>query len=640
MGNANGRDAGGRPGSKESTAYSSSSSGRTGSHHGELPSEDGSGKGTNAKSSERPPAKNASRPVSLPAPTPASVVPIPSPAAGSGGRAAVPYKRPKGTVEDDSSEDEGNGEAAQVEELAGAQGGGKVGLADFEPLKVIGNGCFGKVMMVRYAKNGKIFAMKSIRKAHVVKNKKVRHTQTERNIMQMLNHPYVMKLHYSFQNSGKLYMVMDYLNGGDIFYHLSVSRRFSEERTRFYAAEVVLALECLHQNNLVYRDLKPENVLTDAEGHIRLTDFGLSKEDFKEDSLMNTFVGTTEYLAPEVLKQKGYGKEVDWWSLGVLLFEMLTGCPPFYSKNRQMTFRMILSAELNVPEWLSQHSRQIIRELLVRDPSQRLGAGKRDSQDIRGHIFFAPIDFDALMRKEISPPYTPPPLATDDTSHFDSRFTAKVAEDSPTQSPEEPTAFEGFSYQSPSYKGLPAHDPSSHSSPGSGREASLPDRESGFRVGSVKSHGVGSLGKGPSSMGGSVGSGGGMASSLGKSLGSVKEGKALSSAASALPRINSGEFFSEEKADSDTVWVPQMPPQTEEDHHDDEEPDAGFEKLGTSLIQSSLADKSPRWRQHDSQRAASKDDSSSSDEELPSEEVKEATEASAAKPNEGGLQFG
>jgi serine/threonine protein kinase len=260
--------------------------------------------------------------------------------------------------------------------------------------------------MVKCKRNGKIFAMKTIRKDHVVKNNKVRHTLAERNIMQKIQHPFVMRLHYSFQTNGKLYMVMDYLNGGDIFYHLSVSRRFSEDRARFYAAEVLMALECLHEHSFIYRDLKPENVLTDADGHVRLTDFGLSKESYEEGQQMNTFVGTTEYLAPEVLKQKGYGKEVDWWSLGVLVFEMLTGCPPFYHKNRQMTFRMILSAELNVPDWLSPSAKALVRELLVREPTQRLGHGPRGAVDIKRHAFFAPCDFPALYRK------VPPPVLT------------------------------------------------------------------------------------------------------------------------------------------------------------------------------------------------------------------------------------
>ena len=351
-----------------------------------------------------------------------------------------------------------------------------------------------------------------------------------------------------------------------------MSRRFSEERSRFYGAQVVLALECLHEHGLVYRDLKPENVLTDAEGHIRLTDFGLSKEEFEEGTQMTTFVGTTEYLAPEVLKQKGYGKEVDWWSLGVLLFEMLTGCPPFYSKNRQMTFRMILSAELNVPDWLSVNARQIIRDLLVRDPSQRLGAGLKGAQDVKNHVFFEPISFEALMLKEVPPPYIPPPLEKDDTSHFDSRFTAKPAEDSPSNSPEEPTAFEGFSYQSPTYRE-------------NMMRMSL-GRDNAF--GSIKNslHGeaiVGSFGKPSSSL--ASGKGSFAAGSMGKggSFPMGSGGGSASSAGKTLPRINSGECFTEQlDQDNDTVWVPQMGVTAEVAEDED---DGGFEKLGTSLIQ-------------------------------------------------------
>eukprot|EP00288_Rhodomonas_lens_P017554 CAMPEP_0177697838 /NCGR_PEP_ID=MMETSP0484_2-20121128/4726_1 /TAXON_ID=354590 /ORGANISM="Rhodomonas lens, Strain RHODO" /LENGTH=531 /DNA_ID=CAMNT_0019208901 /DNA_START=107 /DNA_END=1699 /DNA_ORIENTATION=+ len=472
----------------------------------------------------------------------ASAVSVPTPALGVGTK-NQPYKRPKGTVHDSDSDsscssDEVPAATRRDEDKELPEGDGAVDskkkkytFHDFEPLKVIGNGCFGKVMMVRSKKDGKIFAMKVIRKAHVVKNKKVRHTQTERNIMQKIAHPFVMRLHYAFQNKGKLYMVMDYLNGGDIFYHLSCSRRFPEERAKFYAAEVLMALECLHEHGFIYRDLKPENVLTDSQGHIRLTDFGLSKEEYTEGAQMNTFVGTTEYLAPEVLKQKGYGKEVDWWSLGVLVFEMLTGCPPFYSKNRQMTFRMILSAELNIPEWLSLSAKSLIRDLLVREPSQRLGSGPKGAADIKRHAWFSSVDFPALYRKEVEPPFRPAPVANDDTSNFDVRFTAKPAEDSPTQSPEDPTPFENFSYQSPTYRDRRMHYTA-------GGEAGSD------KVGSL----VGSLGVPVgSSLGKSVGS-------LGKSVGKGSVGKDGRAKAS-LPRINSGQDFQDDTP-HDAVVVP------------------------------------------------------------------------------------
>eukprot|EP00293_Proteomonas_sulcata_P007644 CAMPEP_0184291734 /NCGR_PEP_ID=MMETSP1049-20130417/3651_1 /TAXON_ID=77928 /ORGANISM="Proteomonas sulcata, Strain CCMP704" /LENGTH=336 /DNA_ID=CAMNT_0026599249 /DNA_START=15 /DNA_END=1025 /DNA_ORIENTATION=- len=333
---------------------------------------------------------------------------------------------------------------------------------------------------------------------------------------------------------------------------------------------------------------------------------------------MNTFVGTTEYLAPEVLKQRGYGKEVDWWSLGVLIFEMITGCPPFYSKNRQMTFRMILSAELNIPDWLSPSSKGLIKELLVRNPAQRLGVGARGAADIKRHAFFDAIDFPALYRKEVDPPYKPPPLAHDDTSHFDSRFTAKPAEDSPTQSPEEPTAFDGFSYQSPTFRGR--------------------------------------LGDMAASMGSAAGSYSQKTGSLSQSQRSLAFGGSGGSSSvkmkSSLPRINSGEDLKHEIgttfAHDGPVMVPKPVAEGKETGTDESEDgldsaeEEGYEKLGQSLIQSSLADHSPRWREHDSQ-ARKKGDltSDSPDSAGHTDEEAEKVEKEEAKEETGdATQFG
>jgi len=303
----------------------------------------------------------------------------------------------------------------------------RVGPDDFEPLKVLGDGCFGKVMLVRRKGTNDVFAMKSIHKDHVIKNKKVRHTKTERNVMTQLRHPFIMQLHFAFQSGGKLYLVMDYFSGGDMFFHLSRERRFSIPRARFYAAEIVLAIEALHAEGFIYRDLKPENVLLGADGHLCLTDFGLSKESVQDNELVHTFVGTTEYLAPEILRQRGYTKAVDWWSLGVLLYEMVVGSPPFYSKNRQLTFRLILSAELNFPEGMDAQCVHLIRALLTREPKKRLGSGSHGAADVRAHPFFESIDWASLMTKTLPPPFVPQTSSL--PLNFDERYMKRTPVD-------------------------------------------------------------------------------------------------------------------------------------------------------------------------------------------------------------------
>lgn len=214
---------------------------------------------------------------------------------------------------------------------------GKVTVDDFELLKVLGKGSFGKVFMVRLIPTGEIFAMKVLRKSEVVRRRQVEHTMAERRIMSGIDHPFIVALRYAFQTQDKLYMVTDYCRGGELFFHLKKFKTFSEDMVRFFAAELVSALEHLHSMDIVYRDMKPENVLLDADGHIHITDFGLSKDEVASEKGATTFCGTPEYLAPEMLisrkTREGYGKAVDWWSLGTLIFEMLTGWPPFYDRN-------------------------------------------------------------------------------------------------------------------------------------------------------------------------------------------------------------------------------------------------------------------------------------------------------------------
>ena len=250
------------------------------------------------------------------------------------------------------------------------------------------------------------------------------HTKTERNVLGYVNHPFIVGLKMAFQSRDKLYFVLDYCAGGELFFHLSKVGKFSESRAAFYAAEIVLALEYIHQLDIVYRDLKPENVLLDARGHVRLTDFGLSKEGIScSSSGANSFCGTPEYLAPEILNRQGHGNAVDWWSLGALLFEMLTGLPPFYCRDRERLFQKIRQGHLEYPKSLSHRATDLLKGLLTKDPTKRLGSGEKDAKPIKNHVFFSGIGWQKLASGETPPPWDPKINNSLDTSQFDEEFT-------------------------------------------------------------------------------------------------------------------------------------------------------------------------------------------------------------------------
>ncbi|KAI0068802.1 serine/threonine protein kinase [Artomyces pyxidatus] len=297
---------------------------------------------------------------------------------------------------------------------------------DFEFLKLIGRGTFGRVFQVRKKDTKRIYAMKVLSKKEIIAKKEVAHTIGERKILQRsLESPFLVGLKFSFQTDTDLYLVTDFKSGGELFWHLQKETRFSEERARFYIAELVLALEHLHKYDIVYRDLKPENILLDATGHVALCDFGLSKPDLRSDELTNTFCGTTEYLAPEVLlDEHGYSKLVDFWSLGVLLFEMCCGWSPFYAEDTQQMYKNICFGKIRFPRGvINEDGKQFVKGLLNRNPKHRLGA-QRDAEELKEHPYFKTIDWDALARKQVTPPFKPVVESDESTSNFDPEFTS------------------------------------------------------------------------------------------------------------------------------------------------------------------------------------------------------------------------
>lgn len=296
--------------------------------------------------------------------------------------------------------------------LQGVTWSSELSTDSFDFMHVIGQGSYGRVVQVRRKSTGEIFAMKILDKKHLYQRRQVMHTRTERQILAQIRHPFIVSLRFAFQTQTKLYLGLDFFPGGELFFHLVRQRRFPERVVKFYAAEIGLAISYLHENNFVYRDLKPENILLDAEGHIRLTDFGLSKscipksrnssrngsrnpsagdggsqvtdeesqegdeddEDDGDEGLVHTFCGTPQYIAPEVIRGQPYGFAVDWWSYGTLLYELLSGRPPFYHRNIRFMYERILSQPLAFPQGFSAEARNFLQGLLQRNPNRRLGS--------------------------------------------------------------------------------------------------------------------------------------------------------------------------------------------------------------------------------------------------------------------------
>ncbi|XP_058161218.1 ribosomal protein S6 kinase alpha-4 isoform X2 [Dasypus novemcinctus] len=322
----------------------------------------------------------------------------------------------------------------------------KVSVENFELLKVLGTGAYGKVFLVRKAAGhdaGKLYAMKVLRKAALVQRAKTQeHTRTERSVLELVRQaPFLVTLHYAFQTDAKLHLILDYVNGGEMFTHLYQRQYFKEAEVRVYGGEIVLALEYLHKLGIIYRDLKLENVLLDSEGHIVLTDFGLSKEFLTEEKERTfSFCGTIEYMAPEIIRSKsGHGKAVDWWSLGILLFELLTGASPFTLEGERNTqaevSRRILKCSPPFPPRIGPVAQDLLQRLLCKDPRKRLGAGPQRAQEVKSHPFFQGLDWAALAARKIPAPFRPQIRSELDVGNFAEEFTRLEPVYSPPGSP-------------------------------------------------------------------------------------------------------------------------------------------------------------------------------------------------------------
>lgn len=289
---------------------------------------------------------------------------------------------------------------------------------DFEVLKTLGTGSFGRVKLVKHKVSGNYYALKMLSKSLCIRTKQSEHIIAERNILTEIKHPFVVNLFATFQDDVTLYFVLEFVIGGEFFTHLRKVSLFPNDTAQFYAASVVLVFEHLHSHNILYRDLKPENLLLDDSGYLKLCDFGFAKH-VQPASWTWTLCGTPEYLAPEIILNKGHGKAVDWWALGILLYEMLVGYPPFFSEDRMVLYQNILAGRIEFPRHVSKTARDLISKLLQADLSRRLGNLRGGSADIRKHPFFKGFDWNSLMTRKMTAPIEINTKGPADTSQFD-----------------------------------------------------------------------------------------------------------------------------------------------------------------------------------------------------------------------------
>lgn len=329
----------------------------------------------------------------------------------------LPVQHEQLTVEQKNKLQQQQQQRSYQPNLVGRPTAGKYTLDDFKILQTLGTGSFGRVHLVRSNHNGRFYALKVLKKRTIVKLKQVEHTNDERLMLSVVSHPFLIRMWGTFQDSRQVFMVMDFIEGGELFSLLRKSQRFPNPVAKFYAAEVCLALEYLHDKDIIYRDLKPENILLDRNGHIKITDFGFAK--YVPD-VTYTLCGTPDYIAPEVVATKPYNKSVDWWSFGILIYEMLAGHTPFYDSNAMKTYENILNAKLRFPPFFNEDVKDLLMRLINRDLSQRLGNLQNGTEDVKNHPWFHEVVWEKLLSRNIETPYEPPiQQGRGDTSQFD-----------------------------------------------------------------------------------------------------------------------------------------------------------------------------------------------------------------------------
>ncbi|MCI4377752.1 hypothetical protein PGIGA_G00207330 [Pangasianodon gigas] len=339
-----------------------------------------------------------------------------------------------------------------------------LGLSDFDLLRVIGRGSYAKVLLVRLKKTERIYAMKVVKKELVNDDEDIDWVQTEKHVFeQASNHPFLVGLHSCFQTESRLFFVIEYVNGGDLMFHMQRQRKLPEEHARFYSAEISLALNYLHERGIIYRDLKLDNVLLESEGHIKLTDYGMCKEGLRPGDTTSTFCGTPNYIAPEILRGEDYGFSVDWWALGVLMFEMMAGRSPFDivgssdnpdQNTEDYLFQVILEKQIRIPRSLSVKAASVLKGFLNKDPKERLGCHPQTGfADIMAHPFFRNVDWDLMEQKQVVPPFKPNISGEFGLDNFDAQFTNEpiqlTPDDDDVVKKIDQSEFEGFEYINP-----------------------------------------------------------------------------------------------------------------------------------------------------------------------------------------------